>query len=33
MQEHGEASDQDVPDAFGVQRPAEPDDVLELRCA
>jgi hypothetical protein len=28
-----EAADEDVPDAFGVQRLTEREEVFELRCA
>jgi hypothetical protein len=30
---HSEAADEDVPNAFGVQRLAEREEVFELRCA
>jgi hypothetical protein len=33
MQDDRESTDQNVPDALGVQRPAEREEVFELRCA
>jgi hypothetical protein len=31
--DHGEAADQEVPGAGFVERAADPDDVIDARCA